>query len=142
MDRTCEQCEADFVARSPRARFCGPTCRSRAHRGVPPLVLARIVVPLTSVAGTVSVVEATRAEVEALDLASSSAAAQALVLAARLDADADSGTGKAALSRQLEVLLASLRAQAAARDLHAGDDPLTRIRAMREARLRFAAAAE
>ncbi len=29
----CEACGESFVARSPRARFCGPTCRSRAHRG-------------------------------------------------------------------------------------------------------------
>jgi len=33
MERRCESCGKSFETRSARARFCGSTCRSRAHRG-------------------------------------------------------------------------------------------------------------
>lgn len=32
MEKTCEVCGETFEAERPSARFCGPTCRSRAHR--------------------------------------------------------------------------------------------------------------
>lgn len=35
MIRKCEVCGRDFAARRSTARYCSPTCRSRAHRGYP-----------------------------------------------------------------------------------------------------------
>jgi hypothetical protein len=58
----------------------------------------------------VSVLASVRAEVERLGVAQSPTAAQAFVLAARMDTPGDSAAGMATLSRQLEALLASLRA--------------------------------
>lgn len=38
----CESCGEGFRARRVTARFCGPTCRSRAHRAKPPERLAPV----------------------------------------------------------------------------------------------------
>lgn len=32
IDKACEECGTVFVAKTKRARFCGPTCRVRANR--------------------------------------------------------------------------------------------------------------
>jgi hypothetical protein len=32
MDRACEQCGSTLANRSSRARFCGPSCRAKAHK--------------------------------------------------------------------------------------------------------------
>lgn len=33
MERRCEVCGKAYESKSPKARFCSSTCRSRAHRG-------------------------------------------------------------------------------------------------------------
>ncbi len=145
MERTCGVCGRVFEARSRRATYCSPTCRSRAHRAADPGVRARggEVLRLRSAVSAVSsvssevdldepsegpLVAAARAELEAVGRVDSLAGRRVLHLARLLEAvSADSGSAKAALDRQLAAAMAE-----ATRGAVVEDSVLTSIRRRRD----------
>ena len=111
---SCEQCGTSFVARRSTARYCGPTCRQRAHRGTESDTPGYLPVKVSASPGATSVFAAVATELGE-DLSSTALGQAALVVAARLDSSAssaDSGSAVASLAKSLGDLMNRLLAKA------------------------------
>lgn len=144
MRKSCAVCSNEFEAAKPNARFCGATCRKRASRSKPatPQPSATTTAPAVTVPrppadpGTpqslYEAVKAKLAEVERLDTI---AGAHALELANRIVNAPGMNTGVAALSKQLQAVLAE-----ALVDTSTVADPMDELEKRRAEKLARAAA--
>lgn len=120
MERSCEGCGKPFVAKRKTARYCGPTCRSRASLARSRAARSGTVVQLTAPAPAEgeqgaevqlpirAAVEAALTKANKLD---TPAGQTALHLAARLDrSGGESASAVASLSREMDRLLSELMA--------------------------------
>lgn len=97
----CAGCGERLEGMSPRAKYHGAKCRKRVQRGM--------VVPIRSEprdTGEGVLTAAVRAELEAVDRASSALGVAALVLARRIDSGQEPGSAVSGLSRELRATLA------------------------------------
>lgn len=131
MRRNCDLCGVEYETTSKRSRFCGVTCRSRAHRaGGAPKGAPAVRLPVTPPEDVPSNVDVTREVLEQADRLRTPAGIGALTLAAKLDAGGDTGSALAALQKQHMAAL-----ELALRDVKVAESPLDELRARREARL-------
>lgn len=144
-ERQCEQCGESFSSPRRQARFCGPTCRSRAHRGKPPALT--VVPPVdqpkptkqaktakpTAAPAVVEVptydtledqVVATLTEQKAIDTIAGRAAVR---VAQQIDRGRDSGSAVVSLTKELSRLQAEAKVEAAPRNKDEADDILERV---------------
>ena len=111
-NRQCRQCASDFVALSPRARYCSDACRSRARyqrvKRAPTADLYGLPIPAESndLAGAVAT------ELQAAGRAHTVAGVAALTIARRIDACPESSAGLATLTRELRACMAEALADA------------------------------
>lgn len=108
---TCATCGKRFEAQRKTARFCGPTCRQRAHRGSEVPVAPVEVLPAQG-ASEPALVAATRKELADAERENSTLGQIALRLAAQLAVAADTGSGTAALSKELRAVMTEALANA------------------------------
>jgi hypothetical protein len=146
--KSCAVCSKEFEAAKPNARFCGATCRKRSSRSKPATpqpsattTAAAVTAPASSAGAPPSVgspqslyeaVKAKLAEVERLDTI---AGAHALELANRIVNAPGMNTGVAALSKQLQAVLAE-----ALVDTSTAADPMDELEKRRAEKLARAAA--
>jgi len=107
--RRCDVCGSPYEASRPSSKYCGTACRMRASRlggTLAPAVLEDVDEP-PAPGGTVAAV---RAELEAVEQASSALGAMALALAARIDSGRETGSAMATLTRELRLTLDEARA--------------------------------
>ena len=119
MTRTCQQCGAAFESKTSRSKFCGPRCRRKAYDA---RQLGTVVQPMEHRADVPRMLDVVRSELTAAGRESSVAGVNALHLAARIDAQAETGSALAALSKQLQSLVAE-----ALKDATAAVDPLDEL---------------
>ena len=106
MTRTCQACGKTFEARSPRAKFCGASCRGKAHRGtIVPLKSVAITAPVASVAAS-GLVESTRAALAAAGRDSDPLGWGALALAETIASAETPPAAKATLMREFRATMA------------------------------------
>jgi hypothetical protein len=130
--RNCVICQRPFKAQRPQARFCGSTCRVRAHRLPGAVVPMKAQTPDVSQMGHLEddLVAAVKAELAAAGCDGSSLGAQAIQLARRMAPGTfDTGSAYASLSKELR----SVMAQAMAGATQAAD-PLDELKARRDAK--------
>ena len=121
MARTCQHCGTSFESKSSRAKFCGPKCRRKAFDGRQSgAVVAEIAAMPDS--GVPPMVDTVRAALLAGGQESSVAGVNALHLAVRIDAQSENGSAMAAMSRQLQALVAE-----ALKDATVAADPLDEL---------------
>ena len=134
--RACESCGVEFEPSNRRQRFCGTTCRVRAHKAQ--VDVSRLAVVAAIVASGIEhpVVAATRGQLEEAGRLGTPLGANALLVAERLALSmqsADSGSAFAAVSRQhAAILTEALRGAVKAGDQV--DDLRTRRLARKTAR--------
>lgn len=104
----CGVCGEPFTARTSKARFCGPTCRSRAHRRAKSGEPARPTQPVQSASAPDGLVGQVRSALEAAGKLDTVTGQQALAVAAKMLAAGESGSAVAALSRDLSRLMAAV----------------------------------
>lgn len=119
---TCP-CGEEFEAKSSRAKFCSPTCRSRAHRGQPAKAKR------TVKRGASGFEKATLAELSRLKKVDTMLGQQALVIARRMGDATETGAAVATLSREHSRLMAAVAAGASVAD------PVDEARQSRERKL-------
>lgn len=124
MRRECAVCSKPFEAQRPTAKYCGSTCRTRATRGG---IATPSKTPQPVQASASGLVDAVRAELEAADRLGTIAGQHAMELATRIVAAPGMNTGVAALSKQLQAVLAE-----ALQGVGAVADPLDELRARRD----------
>jgi hypothetical protein len=142
VQKSCPVCGQTFEAKRAAKKYCGQTCRQRAHRRPEAASEAEVVPlppeatsepadePLVPPAGS-PVTAATVAKLEAAGRLDSPEGQTALALARRIDAGAaETGSSLAALARQHLATLAEAVKNAAAKA-----DPLDELRARRERKL-------
>lgn len=129
MQRNCAVCQAPFEAQRSQAKYCGDTCRKRAQRGgIAGKTESGAVPPGRPVSG---LVDAVTAELEAAGKVNSVAGQHALELANRIVSAPGMNTGVAALSKQLQAVLAE-----ALRGSSQAADPVDDLKARRDAKRR------
>jgi hypothetical protein len=114
--RPCESCGRSYEAASPRSKYCGNTCRSRAHRAaggrehgqsagdnVRSLRAAPDTAGGDESGGMVASLERKLRDADRLDTWEGQGA---LVLARRIEAGRDTGSAIASLHRELRVAIA------------------------------------
>lgn len=108
---TCRVCDTEFETASTRAKFCGSTCRSRAHRnGEPTPIKPR---PAETAADEEpALLTATREELEKAGVADTALGQQAIELARRMSHPKAMGLSVAPISKELRSIMAELLAQA------------------------------
>ena len=99
MTLTCQVCSTEFEAKRRDTKFCGATCRSRAHRA--PKGKARH-------HPEASFETATRRELERLGKADTMLGQQIITIAARMSHGAETGAALASLSREHSRLMGAL----------------------------------
>jgi hypothetical protein len=119
---SCAVCGSEFEAKRRTAKYCGGTCRKRAHDG------AKVVgIRPKASQGLVDVVTKDLVEHGVKDTA---AGRQALAVAARMSSSVkDTGSSYAALSRELSRVMDEAKAGATRKA-----DPLDELRERRERR--------
>jgi hypothetical protein len=130
MTRQCDVCGTTYTAKRATSRYCGATCRTRASRNG----VSAPVAPVKREPRRVlveSVVDATRAELEAAAAADSAAGRVALALAALID-EATMATGSAAATLAKEMRAALAEAKQSAPQVVA--DPLDELEQRRARR--------
>jgi len=129
MQRNCAVCDVPFEAQRYQAKYCGDTCRKRAQRGGIAGKTESVAPPVDrKVAG---LIDAVTAELEAAGKANSVAGQHALELASRIVNAPGMNTGVAALSKQLQAVLAE-----ALRGATHAANPLDELRARRDRKRR------
>jgi len=124
MQRSCAVCSAPFEAQRPQAKYCGDTCRKRAQRGG----IADTASPAPQVdRPTTGLLDAVQAELDAAGRSNSVAGQHALELANRIVNAPGMNTGVAALSKQLQAVLAE-----ALKNSATAVNPLDELRARRD----------
>lgn len=135
MRKSCAVCGTEFEAKRAAAKYCGQTCRQRAHRR-PEAASDAKVLPLppetTSEPAPVMVggrlAAATAAELDQAGRLETAVGQAALALAARIDGGIrETGAALAALVREHRATLAE-----AVRGAAKAADPLDELRARRE----------
>lgn len=138
MRKLCAVCGTEFEAKRPAAKFCGQTCRQRAHRRPEAASEAKVLeLPAETTSESTpeisagSVTAATAAELEAAGRLDTALGQLALTLARRIDHGAsETGSGVASLARQHRETLAD-----AVKDAQQAADPLDELRKRRERKL-------
>ena len=107
MTRTCQACGKSFEARSPRAKFCGASCRGKAHRGTVVLINAPSASPAAPAApaGASGLVESTRAALVAAGRDSDPLGWGALELAETIMSAETPPAAKATLMREFRATM-------------------------------------
>lgn len=116
----CAACGMTFEARSKRAKYCGPTCRTRGNRGVDE--------------GSISadLVSEVMRELKRIGKTESVVGQQVLVVAQRMVSPATSSSAVAALSLDLSRLMSLVSRGAQQADpVQAAKDEVARKRAQR-----------
>lgn len=114
MTVTCP-CGTAFEAERRTAKYCSPTCRSRARRGT--------VKRPKDAAGESDFERLTRAELDELGKVDTLLGQQVLIVARRMARGGETGAAVVSLSKEHSRLMAELR-----RDGGEGDDPVTAAR--------------
>jgi hypothetical protein len=131
MWKSCAVCTSQFEAKRAAAKYCGQTCRQRAHRRPEAASESMVVETQDEAAGepaTGLVTAATSTELETAGRLDSALGQAALALARRIDrGDAETGSSLAALVRQHRETLAD-----AVHDAQRDADPLDELRSRRE----------
>ncbi|QBI97245.1 hypothetical protein KD930_gp01 [Mycobacterium phage Kevin1] len=133
MRRECAVCGQPFEAQRPQAKYCGETCRKRAQRGG--IAKQKQQAPLTPPASATpagGLIETVQAALEEADRLHTIAGQHALELARRIVYAPGMNTGVAALSKQLQAVLAEALAGAAS----VAADPVDELKARRDAKRR------
>ena len=129
--RNCAQCGRPFGASRPQAKFCGATCRSRAHRagksGRSPVVSAAQPQWRPDPAHS-DLISAVVADLEKAGRQGSALGHQAVLLAREM-AQVQTGAGLAALSKELRSVM-----DAALHNAAPAADPLDELIARRNAK--------
>ncbi len=120
MERTCVQCGKTYTPKRSDSKTCGPTCRSRKARGLPPTVGAK-----TIPTGTVStdIAGLLQTDLTKLGVFDSYEARTALGIALQLDEKVVQGAAYVSLSKELDRRVDALRLKA-----ERPDDPTRVIR--------------
>ena len=101
---TCQVCNEEFETSSKRAKFCGSTCRSRAHRSGEPVPIQPSVPVDDSEMPPLLI--ATRRELEEAGVADTALGQQALELARRMTHPKAMGLSVAPISKELRSVMA------------------------------------
>jgi len=125
MQRECAVCGGRFEAQRVQAKYCGETCKKRAQRGgvaqTKDVQAPQVDRPVTGL------IDAVTAELEAAEKLNSVAGQHALELANRIVSAPGMNTGVAALSKQLQAVLAE-----ALKGASKQVNPLDELRARRD----------
>lgn len=111
MTRNCASCGRPFEASSPRATYCGATCRKRASRGA---VVTDIAERRPGPSRATGLVLAVTKELEEADRLETALGQAALALANRLETGVDTGSAVASLTRELRATMEAATAGARA----------------------------
>lgn len=130
MQRKCAVCGNAFEAQRPQAKYCGPTCRQRAHRSGPAVPVVQI--PAADGERAQGLIEVVEAELKTAGRLNTVAGQHALELARRIVHAPGMNTGVAALSKQLQAVLA----EALSGTQGQATDPIDELRARRDAKRR------
>lgn len=108
MQRNCDVCQESFEAKRPQARYCSTRCRTRASRaGIAHSRRPGATAPAATVTREASgLADAVRAALESAGRANTVAGHHAIELADRIVNAPAINTGVAALSKQLQNVLA------------------------------------
>lgn len=133
MQRLCAVCSTPFEAQRPQAKYCSATCRVRNSRGggianQPPPE------PPSDGQPTEGLTDAVRKALESAERVNTIAGQHALELARRIVSAPGMNTGVAALSKQLQAVLAE-----ALQNSSNVVDPVDELRARRDAKRSAAA---
>jgi hypothetical protein len=102
---TCQVCDNEFETKSPRAKFCSSTCRSRSHRnGGTPDQVVPLAPPIDEDAEPALLV-ATRRELEEAGVAETALGQQAIELARRMSHPKAMGLSVAPISKELRSVM-------------------------------------
>lgn len=104
IDVRCHGCGETFEAKQANARWCSSKCRMRVTRGARPALTPVPDLP----PGQQGVTRAVIAALEKAGERDTVNGAIALLLSRRIDADTDTASGKAALSRELQRVMAEV----------------------------------
>ena len=154
--RPCDECGKPYVAKTKRSKFCGDTCRVRAHRrpsktgaartkaaraatGAPGATVTQLPTaggPLdqTSPADPLvediegSLADQVRKTLTAEKALDTISGAQAIRIARQIDRGDDSGSAVATLSKELSRLVEAAKVEAAPRIKDAADDVMDRVK--------------
>lgn len=124
MQRSCTVCGTGFEAQRPQAKYCSAKCRMRKARGHETADTEPAPEADRPVSG---LIDAVTAELEAADRLNSVAGQHALELAKRIVNAPGMNTGVAALSKQLQAVLAE-----AVKGASQQVNPLDELRARRD----------
>ena len=119
MERLCDVCDAQYVARRRTSRYCSPRCRMRSN---PSHTHDQLRLRPGSSSTTLDA-ETTPRELEAAGRLNSSLGQQAILLAGRIGAPFDTGSSVAAVSRELRAVIAKAledAQEAATRSINCG----------------------
>lgn len=125
--RDCAVCGESFEAKRPQAKYCGDRCRKRAQRGG--VNKAAAAPPQTE--AVTGLVDAVRRELHTAGREDTVAGQHALELANRIVNAPGMNTGVAALSKQLQAVLAE-----ALRGSQQVADPVDELKARRDRKRR------
>lgn len=127
MLKKCAHCGNAFTSKSSRAKYCGATCRGRAHQ-------ARRDTPEADhdedAPQGPRLFDCALAELEKADRANSVAGVQALALARRIDSRSETGASVASLSKEFREVW-----DLAMADAVKVADPVDEVKERRERRL-------
>ena len=126
MLKACLSCGRPFEAQRSAAKFCGDTCRQRAKRAG-----GLTVAPTATPTGS-PLVEVTRTTLSDAGVLDTVSGQSALLLAERLGGGTETGAAMAALSKQLEALVAAALASVSRAD------QMDEVTQRRDAKLRAA----
>src|SRR5689334_2757501 len=104
MQVTCRSCGNGFEATNPRAKFCGSTCRSRAHRNGEVVPLQQPPEP-SSPSEEPPLLVATRRELEKAGVADTALGQQAIELARRMSHPKAMALSVAPISKELRSVM-------------------------------------
>ena len=115
MTRTCQgpDCGVQFETTSARAKYCGSTCRSRAHRNGGSVAEIPAATPLEAPEGEPALLATTRRALEDAGVADTPLGQQALELARRMSDPRAMGLSVAPISKELRTVMADALKHAA-----------------------------
>lgn len=105
MERACDSCRQKYEARRPSSRFCGPTCRQRARRGMKPAVIGSAPPPPDPDVVPPLVARVIR-DLDTAGRLDTTPGQQAVLLATRLSSPHETGASVASMNRELRATMA------------------------------------
>lgn len=140
MSKTCEICREPMASQRAAARYCSGRCRARAHRAgvsrprnpkaAAAKAAAKAAKPTPEPRPVIGLLEAVRAELDAAKVTDTAAGQHALELATRIVNATALNTGVAAMSKQLQSVMAE--ALGPAENTAAPVNPLDELKARRD----------